>query len=268
MARVRSPAYPAHNLSEVIEYTKKIHDADRQHPVPREIAAHHMGFSGITGTSDRALSSLFHYGLAEKVAKGEIRITDLALRIIHPESEDERRGALNDAAFSPQLFQELRRRYPDRPPTSATLGSFLSREGFASAAINPASKAFLETCRFLQQEGAYESDGDGVEVALESVASVPVQENKPVQHAPIITPSSAPSGVALRQDIFTLQGGGFVTASLPESLSKQEYEDLKDWLELMQRKAERKIVVMNAGQALIPQMPDSSETEEFDPSYR
>ncbi len=245
MVRVRSPAYPAHNLAEAIEYARKIHSADRQHPVPRDVAAQHMGFSGITGTSDRALSSLLHYGMAEKVAKGEIRVTDLALRVLHPEDDHERLAALNEAAFNPQLFQELRRRYPGRPPASATLESFLTREGFAAAAIGPASKAFLETCRILQQEGAYESDGDRRENTPEAIASKPLDEVRPVQQVHIPNPSSTSppaTGDALRQDIFTLEGGGFVTVALPEALSKREYEDLKDWLELMQRKAERKVV--------------------------
>lgn len=272
MARVRSPAYPAHHIGEAIEYARKIHDADRQHPVPREVAAQHMGFSGITGTSDRALSSILHYGLVEKVVKGEIRVTDLALRIMHPDSDDERREALNESAFNPQLFQELRRRYPGRPPAAATLESYLTRGGFAAAAVGPASKAFLETCRFLQQEGAYESDGEGRESGPESSAPTPVQESRTMQHVPIQTPTSpqptAPTP-GLRQDIFTLQGGGYVTASLPEALSKQEYEDLKDWLELMQRKAERKIVEAPAATVRsVPPMPESGDDEEHDPDYR
>ncbi len=93
-----------------------------------------------------------------------------------------------------------------------------------------------------------------------------------MQHVPIQTPTSpqptAPTP-GLRQDIFTLQGGGYVTASLPEALSKQEYEDLKDWLELMQRKAERKIVEAPAATVRsVPPMPESGDDEEHDPDYR
>jgi hypothetical protein len=208
-----------------------------------------MGFSGITGTSDRAISALFHYGLAEKVVKGEIRITDLALSIMHPESDRERREALHEAGFSPQLFEELRRRYPGRPPASGTLESYLKREGFATAALKSATKAFLETCRFLQQEGAYESDGDVVEGAPESSVPTPIEEARRVQQVQIPSPTIASSHTredALRQDIFTLEGGGYVTVALPEALSKREYEDLKDWLELMQRKAERKVAAQTS----------------------
>jgi hypothetical protein len=177
MARVRSPGYPNAALPEVIEFARLIHEADRQHPVSREVAAQHMGFSGSTGSSDRAISALMHFGLAEKVVKGEIRVTDLALRIIHPDSAEERRAALREAAFRPDLFQELRERYPGPPPSASTLASYLSRSNFAGAAIGPASKAYLETCYYLQREHAYESE-DGP--SSDRAESAPVTREEPI----------------------------------------------------------------------------------------
>lgn len=197
MARIRSPGYPSFSLEETIEFAKKIHAADRQHPVDRENAARHMGFSGLSGASDRALSALMHYGFSEKVQKGELRITDLALEIIHPHSVEERRAALHKAGFMPELFAELRERYPEAPPSREILASYLSRSGFASTAINPATKAYLETCYFLQRERAYESD---VDASASPPEPAPVSEREePMQSAPapmsaahLTTPVSAP----------------------------------------------------------------------------
>lgn len=244
MVRIRSPRYPNHNLEETIEFASRIHDADRQHSVSREVAARHMGFSGITGTSDRALASLMHYGLAEKAVKGEIRITHLALDILHPVNELERIRALNAAGFKPDLFQELRERYPDAPPSAAALESFLSRSGFAPAAIRPASQAYLETCQFLQRNSAYiggaEVSENGTVPAEEPAAIAPLQA-APVAPAPPLPESTIQTSV-IRGDVFSLQGGGEVIANLPESMSERDFEDLKDWLELMIRKAGRKVV--------------------------
>lgn len=167
MARIRSPGYPSFPLEQVIEFATKIHSQDRQHPVDRETAARHMGFSGLSGTSDRALSALMHYNLIERVKKGELRVTDVALRMIHPDSPAERRAALHDAGFAPGLFKELRERYPGEPPSRDSLSSYLSRSGFASAAIPAATKSYLETCYFLQRLGAYESGLDGADDAAE-----------------------------------------------------------------------------------------------------
>lgn len=239
MARIRSPRYPNSGLEETIEMIRKIHDEDRQHPISREVAARHMGFSGISGTSDRALAALLHYGLAEKAVKGEIRVSPLALKILHPDSEAERREALNIAGFLPELFQNLRARYPDLPPSAASLESFLSREGFAPAAIRPAAKAYLETCQFLQRNGAYESDGMRQEDASESADETDLKERRTMEMTPIRTEASA--SIPVRGDVFTLAGGGSVTANLPETMSPRDFDDLKDWLELMIRKAGRKV---------------------------
>ena len=255
MARIRSPRYPSAGLEETIEMIRKIHDEDRQHPVSREVAARHMGFSGISGTSDRALASLLHFGLAEKVVKGEIRVSPLALRILHPDTESERIAALNEAGFSPELFQTLRSRYPDAPPSASSLESFLSREGFAPAAIRPAAKAYLETCQFLQRNGAYESVCDRSNEASEPADDANTKERKPMDMTPIRPPQNA----GVRGDVFTLAGGGEVIANLPDSMSSRDYEDLKDWLELMIRKAGRKVEAPATIRAEKPKQVDDDD---------
>ena len=260
MARLRSPGYPNFPLAHVIEMVRKIHEADRQHPVPREVAAQHMGFSGLTGASDRALSALMHYELAEKAGKGEIRVTNLALSILHAESTVERRAALRRAAFAPDLFRELRERYPAQPPSLPSLTSYLSRENFAPAAIPPAARAYLETCDFLLREGAYESDPAGEGEGLES-APLPRQDSAmthppaPTQALQATLPSPAQviatmaSPRSERSDVFTIGDGGEVVVTLPATLTQDAYDDLKDWLDLIGRKAKRKIVAAPPAQS-------------------
>jgi hypothetical protein len=200
-------------LAEVVEFAEKIHAFDRQHPVSREVAAKHLGFSGLTGSSDRALSALLHFGLAEKAAKGEIRITDLALQIIHPNSRVEKREALREAAFRPELFRELHERYPGEPPSESSLRSHLNRSNFAQAAIGPASRAYLETCHYLQREGAYESDPEPAEVRSES-APQPRQGEPTLMHAtaphqappPGPTPPAFAAELALNEPNINIQG--------------------------------------------------------------
>lgn len=188
MTRIRSPGYPNASLEQVIDNAGKVHLQDRQHPVDRATVARHLGFSGLSGAADRALSALLHFGLMEKVKKGELRVTDLALRIIHPTDPNERREALYEAAFAPELFKELRARYPEAPPSRDSLSSYLSRSGFASAAIPSATKAYLETCYFLQREHAYDLGVAAPEVAPESA---PV-EPQPEPNVTPLTPAAAP----------------------------------------------------------------------------
>lgn len=207
MARIRSPGYPNVSLEQVIENVGKVHQQDRQHPVDRSAVALHLGFSGLSGAADRALSALLHYGLMEKVKKGELRVTDLALRILHPCDPSERREALYEAGFAPELFTELRQRYPEAPPSRDSLSSYLSRSGFASAAIPAATKAYLETCYFLQREHAYDL---GVAPPEPVTDSVPVEP----QSEPNMTPSS-PAATAHQSGTRTIMSNRTLTLNEP-----------------------------------------------------
>jgi hypothetical protein len=172
-----------------------------------------MGFSGISGTSDRAMSALIHYGLAEKVVKGEVRVSDLALRIIHPHSVGEKREALREAAFNPELFAELIARYPETPPSLQSLSSYLSRSNFSPAAIGPAAKAYIETCRFLQLEGAYESGAPSANEGADSGSDRKREEPGPMHvqplapAPPLVSPlPPAPADLELNEPNITING--------------------------------------------------------------
>jgi len=45
----------------------------------------------------------------------------------------------------------------------------------------------------------------------------------------------------MNQDVFTLEEGN-VSIQWPKALSKESYQDLEDWLELIKRKAKRAII--------------------------
>jgi hypothetical protein len=158
VARAQSPGYPNMSLPKALAAVKKIHDADRRNPIDRLVAAKHIGYGGLSGASDKAIASLAHFGLIEKTGKGEIRISSLAVDILHPNSVEDRRKALLDAAFSPQIFADLRERFGEHVSEGA-LESYLKRENFLDRAIGPVVQSYLETCRYLEQEKAFESGG-------------------------------------------------------------------------------------------------------------
>jgi len=170
MARQHSPGYPNMALSKAISAVQKIFDADRQAPVDRVVAAKHIGYSGQSGASDKALASLAHYGLLEKAGKGETRVTQLAVDILHPESSAARRAALREAGLNPGIFQEIYDRYDGRLPSEEALRSYLLRANFQNVAINPVVNSYSETFRFLEQEKAFESGGMGAGSSADSVS--------------------------------------------------------------------------------------------------
>jgi hypothetical protein len=159
MTRIRSPGYPSVNLAQALVLVEKIFSASRQNTIDREAAAKDIGYSGMTGQSAKMLSNLSHFGLIERAGKGGVRVTDIAVRILHPRSADERNEALRDAAFHPDLFRELHENFPDGHVSENALRGYLMREGFASVAVQPAVRSFMETYELLQEARATESHG-------------------------------------------------------------------------------------------------------------
>lgn len=179
MARQHSPSYPNMPLSKAISAVQKIFDADRQAPVDRAVAAKHIGYSGQSGASDKALASLAHYGLLEKAGKGETRVTQLAVDILHPDTPAERRSALRKAGLNPGIFQEIYDRYDGRLPSEEALRSYLLRANFQNIAINPVIHSFGETFRFLEQEKAFESGGAGSDPGPDSNGQGEEEDEEP-----------------------------------------------------------------------------------------
>lgn len=159
MARAKSPSYPSYSLVKAIKHAGVIFAADRRNPIDRSVAATHMNYSSLSGAADMAISTMMQYGLLEKSGKGEVRISQTAVDILHPNQPSDRKAALIRAAFSPSLFNTLKSRFPDDRFSNEALRSFLMREGFLERAISPVLSAYSETTAFLEQEKAYESGG-------------------------------------------------------------------------------------------------------------
>lgn len=155
MNQQRSPNYPNISLPEAIARARKAFDLDRQAPLDREVAAKHIGYSGRSGASDKVIGSIIQYGLFENAGKGEIRVSQRALDIFHPLNEQQKRDAIQKAAYAPSVFRILRDRFGAGViPSEDSATSYLIREKFLPNAIERVYSAYVATCQFLKQEGA------------------------------------------------------------------------------------------------------------------
>ena len=156
MAKARSPRYPAIGLGIAIEKVSAIYNKDVQNPIPREVAARHAGYNGITGMSLSMLSSLLKYGLL--TGRGDnTSVSDLALQIIaHPAGSEERRAAILEAAFSPELFAEIRDHYKGSKVSDQALRAYLLTRKFLPSAVDGVIRAYRETMDLVETEaGSY-----------------------------------------------------------------------------------------------------------------
>jgi hypothetical protein len=171
--RIRSPNYPALSLPDAIERVTTLHRAQHTHAAPREVAAKGMGYNTLNGASATAISALHKYGLLDRVGD-EIKVSDRALRVLHPHSPEERAAAIREAAREPQLFGELAERFPGRMPSEELLRNYLIRNGFAPAAVSAVVLAYRETWELVERETAmHDSLREQAQEHADMVASQP-----------------------------------------------------------------------------------------------
>lgn len=159
MARSRSPKYPNYPLSMAIENVRKVYDADRTVALPREVIAIHLGYSGLSGSSDSNIATIVQYGLLERTGKAEMKVSQLAVDILVPENEHQQQEAINRAVLSPPLFSEIWNHFEKQVPSPEALRTYLLRREFNDRAINPVMKSFAPTIAMMKQTNETESGG-------------------------------------------------------------------------------------------------------------
>jgi hypothetical protein len=193
MSRMRSPSYPSVPLSQAIDLAGKIHRTCRTNVITRENAVQEMGYSGLTGRSMKVLSALLQFGLLEKTGKGDVKVTQRSVEILHGIDESDRDEAILEAAYAPQLFRDIHERFPEGVPSESVIRSYLIQQDFVDVAIGPAIKAFMETYRTVQHmrddEQHVETFVD-VNDATGQKQDAVVQKAVPLPATPVILPIS------------------------------------------------------------------------------
>ena len=147
----RSPNYPALSLPQAVQVLQKLWKAEKRTPVSHETAATAMGFKSLSGPARVAVGTLRQYGLIDKSGKGHIRISELGVRVVIGDDAD-KRGALQQAASAPELFQELAKAHGEASDNA--IQSFLiTRKGFAADGARKAAKAFRDTLALAKPSG-------------------------------------------------------------------------------------------------------------------
>lgn len=200
MARQRSPSYPAISITQAIEFIGKIHKSCRSNVIDRETAARELGYSGLTGRSMKVLADLVQFNLLEKTGKGDVKVTQLAVDILHGIDPADRQQAMLEAALAPQLFKDIHDRFPDGIPSENAIKSYLIQQDFMDVAIGPAISAFMSTYRAVEHIRESESHGGGGEEAPESVHANEPKEQI-VSTAPQIVPQHATPVLAASGDM-------------------------------------------------------------------
>lgn len=172
MARLRSPNFPALTLEDALKSVASLYSRVRKTTVDREVAAKELGYSGLTGWSLKVLGALNQYGLIDNVGKGQCRVTDLAERALHGFPDAEKKGAIQEAARTPPLFQAIFEQFGEGFHSQHAIRSFLLKRGFTDKGVESALDSFLATQKFAEFGKASESNGEGSPDTPSSVATL------------------------------------------------------------------------------------------------
>jgi hypothetical protein len=183
-----------------------------------------MGYNSLNGASATAISALHKYGLLEKVAD-EVKVSDRALRILHPHNEEEKRAAIREAALEPPLFAELAEKFPGRMPTDDLLRNYLIRNGFAPAAVTSVVLAYRETSQFAEEHGV---GYDSAVTPSQEAPAMNTNARSVAQNSILLMPNQFNQTIVNEREIgrYNFEGGGFVRISTSPTTDTEEALDM------------------------------------------
>lgn len=249
--RTRSPRYPSMPLDMAIDLCREMYAGDGMNTVDREVAVEHMGYSSVNGASAQALASLSQYGLIENAGKGQVKLTPLALDIIEPTDANDKARALEQAAWAPKLFSDLREKFPNTTPSEGNLRAHLIRQQFQQSALKFVIPAYRRTCEYVAAERGLESRGQELKrpqrsddlARLRDAPAPEIQAVVPmvIDQTPQLPGASWPATgetSGLRREVFGLEEGEVVII-LPARLSAESVMDIEEWMGVVIKKIKR-----------------------------
>lgn len=249
--KLRSPGSPKSTLEDAISMARKLLGKLGKAAVKREVAAGSLGYGGMNGAALTALATLNHYGLTEGEHGGALRLSTLAVKLIHPLNEKQMEESLREAALHPTIFAEL---YEGGYGScdEETLCNHLIQKDFTQEGAKKAASVFKENLLFARlPSGGMIEDSNAPKMQSESaILTSPVTST--AHGAPSQVPP-APLHIATSQHIteskpsareplrFALDEENSVELHFfgPE-LGVDQIEALKDYLDVMKKRFERK----------------------------
>ncbi|RYG85520.1 MAG: hypothetical protein EON58_22900, partial [Alphaproteobacteria bacterium] len=147
MAIKRSPRYPRVNLTKAIDLIERLYKGAHQSRVDVDTAARVIGYSNSSsGAAAGSIGALRQFGLVDGL-RGDLQVSDLAMRIIQPMNEQERLEAMREAAGRPEIFGSILGQFNGELPRSdEPVKAFLVRQqGFSQGGAEEVIATLRET---------------------------------------------------------------------------------------------------------------------------
>lgn len=247
-ARNRNPAFPAISLQMAISRAYVLNNHEPRKLMAAETAARHWGYSVKSSGAQQVLSALKQYGLLTEEMVGKFRkvkLSDLAHKIILDKREGsvEKLESIRRAALMPKIYAELWKLAGDNCilPSDSELQHHLTVDRsppFYMPVIKGLIKDFRSTISLAKLETSDIIDGNDLENdekaerdpflgGLQGLFGI----NNPLG-------STKQAQDETKKELFSLDEG-HITVQWPASISSESFDDIKDWLEILERKIGR-----------------------------
>ncbi len=257
--RVRSPKAPFIDLETAIQRAETFYEAEKRNSASIPVAMEKWGYKDESSGGFQTISTLKEFGLMEDTGNKDarrVKLTDRALRIILDKREDsgERDQLIKESALLPKTYSTLWQMYHGDLPSDSNLRHYLMFDyhpPFNENAVDSFITQFKATVAFakLNSSDTISLGREDKKDEREGPSGMPLKESvvqDPPPPALVVTPAHTlpvpPAPTATRQDIFSLDEGP-VTIQWPASLSKESFNDLAAWMDILKRKIGRSVIV-------------------------
>lgn len=215
ISKNRSPWCPRSSLEDAVELSRQLFAKAGRSSIAPEVAVKALGYKGISGASLAILGALSQYGLINR-GKGEVSITPLALRLVHPTSATDESAAKKEAALNPRVFARIFESYHDC--SEDILASHLIHEDFPPDGARRAAQIYKVNSEFAK---LVKSGYDG-----------PIAEDSAPEDEPRATPPAKKPMISqiLEQQLPIPLGDRM--ANIPMPISEEDFELLIQTLNL------------------------------------
>lgn len=238
--RDRSPKAPVIPLTEAVELIKKLHSQIGRAKVDLQTACKALGYSGITGVTLSIIATLSQYQLINR-EQGQVLISPLAVRILHPTSIEQKEESLQEAAVAPQVFKNLSL-YHDS--SEDVIASHLIQNGFTPERAKRVARVFkANKPHFKHGESGIDEEHNRSERDQQP-------ETTPSLQTPIVSTAQAapgparvdrlPSTEVLARYSIPLGENEATLVFTGKSLSPEDFTALIEYVELFKKQFERR----------------------------
>jgi len=235
----RSPNSPRYDLSQALEITKKLHDKIGRSAVKAAVAMSALGYKGASGASLTTLGAVSQYGLIDRNA-GNVQISPLAIKILHPVDEAQKASAMREAALTPRIFSEIYEKWNDMAEDS--LANNLIHQEFTVDGAKRAASVYKINSTLVKLD--------------KSVKPVPLKDEKPKPKQELLAPEDIINdGAGIHQfkrhkvlATFKIPLGSSEAELIftGDRLEPEDFDALRDYVALFKKQYERKSKVVAA----------------------